>query len=832
MNISNIMLERRDLINTLNELKNNRLIIVCAPAGYGKTVSVVQWFDKDSRAKAVFFADEYDNDTSGFCVRFCSALLTCQPRNATLDSFVSHPSFQNAPEEFTLRAISALSARKQTVLVVDDLHLLHNSKVLQLLRVFIGRLPKNFQVVLISRHDLRLSFSDLWIKGQVAYVGADQFLFTEKDIIDLCKIRGGSITQEQAKDVSQKTQGWAIGINAFLLSGGDYSNKVYGYLDDFIRMNIWENWDESTQNFMLRTSELKELNYSLCAALTGNLNCDKFIKELLQKGAFITQLKKGVYRYHHLFQQFLKRMANERGEGFLYSLLETEGQWHLAQGDFYSAIDCFIRCKSYIGIANCFDFLAGSGNSNFALERLIPIFNHQEVKNAAKHYPRLLFLLIICAFADGRANDMVLFMDEYYSRHNEILAAYPESVYKSLFLRIYDFRVPPSRMMDEIGALSDTSDVSFTPWSASLHMPFLHRALKDYSEMAIGNVIDNCKMLQSNIGWILGEEATMLLQILTAELLYEKGDLEQAYEYAVMAAAEAKSHFLPESTFCAMSILVFVLDALNREGDKGSMAASKVCESISQLIEETKSYELLHNFDALSTRRQIAVGNIKAAKGWIDSQNSESPILYKMYADFTTCRAFIATENFDCAIILLKKVLGIARAFNRTLDIIEVQILLAVAYWKKKGKFQDIALDHLDAAVCMAYPYGYVQMFVNEGAKIAGMLHKLTNRVKQRKEGGSGLFSFVRLLYLKSRDYKNVEAESRTAKVPVVFTDKQKAVAQLLCQGKTYEEIAETLGIKRGSVRTHLKFIYNKLDVTNGIDAVDKIKIMGLLNQY
>jgi len=830
MAVSNLMLERQKLIRIFSKLKNHRILAVCAPAGYGKTVAVTQWLDKDARAKAILSIDEYDNNLTGFCERFCSALCTCQPRNETLNSFALHPSFQNAPEEFTLRAISVLSARKQTVLAIDDLHLIHNNKILNILLMLIKRLPKNFQVVLISRHDLPLSLSELWLKGQAAHISAEQFLFTAKDIMDLHKNRGSLITQAQADEIILQTQGWAIGINAFLLSDGQPSQSIHEYLDGFIRFNIWEKWDEITRDFMLRTSGLRELNPSLCAALTGNSDSDKFIKELVQRGAFITQLPKDVYCYHHLFQQFLKRMASDCGEEFLNSLLETEGQWHLSQGDFYGAIDCFIRCKSHLGIANCFDFLADSGNSNFALERLIPIFNHQEVINAAKHYPRLLFLLTLCAFADGRANDMVLFMDEYFTRHSEILENYPDSAYKSLFLRIYDFRVPLNQMMDEIGALSNTPDTAVSQWSASLHMPFLHRAIKDHSEMAIGNVVENYTTMQSKIGWLLGEEAPVLFLTMIADMLYEKGDLKQAYEYAIRATAESKSHFLSEANFCAMSILVYVLDALDGKDEKGPMAASGVLESILQLIEDTKSYELLHSFNALSVRRKIVAGNIKAAEEWLGSQNSENPTLYKMYANFTTCRAFIATGKIDFAIILLKKILGIATAFNRPLDIIEVQILLSIAYRKKKGRFQDCALDYLDDAVCAAYPYGYVQMFVNDGAELAGMLYKLINRVRQRKGDDSELLSFVRLLYLKTREYQNIEIEKGTVKIPVAFTDKQKAVAQLLCQGKTYEEIAKSLGIKVSSVRTHLKFIYNKLDVTNGMDAVVKIKVMGLLD--
>jgi len=232
--INNIMLERRNFISTLNKLKSNRVIAICAPAGFGKTVAVTQWLGRETRAKAFFSVDEYDNNFAGFCERFCNALCACQPQNKTLSSIISQPTFQSAPDTFALRAISVLSSRKQAVLVIDDLHLIHDNTVLQFLLILIKRLPKNFQVVLISRHDLPLSLSELWIKGQATRISAEQLLFTNEDIIALYKKRGNQITQEQAGEVSKKTQGWAIGINALLLSGKqsfDNYDEMHNHLD-------------------------------------------------------------------------------------------------------------------------------------------------------------------------------------------------------------------------------------------------------------------------------------------------------------------------------------------------------------------------------------------------------------------------------------------------------------------------------------------------------------------------------------------------------------------------------------------------------------------------
>jgi len=826
MTISNIMLERHRLIRVFNECKDYRIIAVCAPAGYGKTVAVTQWLDKDTRAKAILSIDEYDNNLAIFCERFCAALITCQHQNQTVEEIVSHPSFQGAPDVFALRAISALFSRKQAALVIDDLHLIHDDAILQLLFVFIKRLPKNFQIILISRNDLPISFSELWIKGYAAKINAEQFLFSNDEVKALYNKRGNPVTQKQADDINLQANGWAIGINAFMLSGRESFNNAVDYMDDFVRANIWDKWDDITRDFILHTAFLRELTPSACDAMTGVNHSDKFLKALVQKGAFIVQLQDGTYRYHHLFQKFIKHIAEERGEVFLHSLLETEGHWHLSQKDFYSAIDCFIRCKNHEGIAKCYGLLEVSGRENFSLSKLLPIVKNQEFQNTAKEYPFMLFVMICCSFADGRADDMASLMDNYYNRHSDIAIKYPNSAHKILHVRAYDFRLSIEKLHNELEAMSTTLTLSNTlDWTVSMHMPLLYRGIRDYSELAVEDVVKRCTTEYSRVSWILGEEALMHHETIVSGLLYEQGQLEKAYEHAVMAIGEVRSHFLTEANFCAMSIMVYVLDAMNKNV---SEAASDIMQSISQMIEETKSYHLSHNFDAIAVRRAISSGNIRVVEKWLNNQTFGDPTLYEIYADLTTGRAYIATEKYDAAIILLKRVLEIAKSFNRPLDIIEAQILLSIACWKNKGKFKNEALDYLESAVRAALPYNYVQMFVNDGSELSGILYKLQRRVEQRKGDGRKHIEFIKMLYALTRSKTIAEPIKESTEKSLKFTNKQKEVMALLIQGKHQREIADILGIKFTTLRSRLALIYNKLGVTNVTDAIVNIKAMRL----
>ncbi|MCL2377578.1 MAG: LuxR C-terminal-related transcriptional regulator [Defluviitaleaceae bacterium] len=821
--IGDTMLERRGLLRTFNKLKHHRVLTVCAPAGYGKTVAVTQWLNNDARAKAMLPLDEYDNSLPSLCRRFSGALRLCQPHNNTLDEIISNSSFQSAPVELTLRAISALSVKKQAVVAIDDLHYINDSAVIRHLIGFIKRLPRNFSIILISRHDLPHEMYELWIKGQAAIVSAEHFQFTSREVADLYKVRGNHITQKQADDILQKTHGWALGINAFILSNEQLADKVYGFLDEFLQSNIWAKWDDTTREFMLRTAAARELTPSLCEALTGNQNSGMFLNDLVKKGAFITQLQVGVYRYHHLFQRFLRQMADVRGEDFINSLLAAEGYWHLSQGDFYTATKCFIECKIYDGIAECYGLLTVFAHNDFVFEKLLPIVKHPMFMNAAQKYPHLLYMMAYCELIDGRADDMAAYMDNYYARYPDIAGMGLSFAAGIFYMRLIDYRVSLSQL--PVGAEAITGLDRYTPpkWSVSMHMPVMHRGMRDLSELAVGDAAENCNVLMQNAGRMLGEEGPLMCEVVKAGLLYEQGRLDMAYEYAINANTKIKKHFMTESVFCAMSILVYIMDAI-KETDE----AAEIIKSIENLIDENKAYHLSGNFNALTKRRKIIQGDLSAAASWLETQTFKDINLRGIYTDFALCRALIAIGRYDSAIIRLRNIYEITSEFNRPLDIIEAQILLAIAYWNRKRKYQKKALDYLEGAVSAAHPFGYTQMFLNNGAELSGMLNRLLNRTNQLTKKPH--ISFIRMLCLKLNENHDIEPIIAPPIKAVSYTNKQKEIMRLLCKGYSYRQISDDIGIKYTTLRSHLKLIYNKLNVTTMADAIAKINALKLLD--
>jgi ATP/maltotriose-dependent transcriptional regulator MalT len=108
-------------------------------------------------------------------------------------------------------------------------------------------------------------------------------------------------------------------------------------------------------------------------------------------------------------------------------------------------------------------------------------------------------------------------------------------------------------------------------------------------------------------------------------------------------------------------------------------------------------------------------------------------------------------------------------------------------------------------------------------------MHQLLKRMEQKKDN-TELVSFTRMLVLKMPKNKNPETESRHGTVKLRYTEKQKAVMKLLCEGKSFREITKALGITLPTLKSHINLIYQKLDVVKKEDAVARILELRLLD--
>ncbi|MCL2718641.1 MAG: LuxR C-terminal-related transcriptional regulator [Lachnospiraceae bacterium] len=833
---------RSALMKILDNFSNKRGIYIHAPAGFGKTVSSLLWLahrEEKEKIKRIWVSlDEYDDKTSVFCRRFVSALVNAQPENVPLSELVSHPLFNSAAIEFTIRALGYyfINSNDKYIFVFDDLHVIKNEEILRLLPALFKRLSANCNVLLLSRAVPPESFSEMLAKEDIALVDAASLQFSKEEIKLLFNRNERLISSGQADEILASTGGWAIGIRALLLSD-DKSFSINlndKYLELFLKNHVWERWDEPTKYFMMMVSVVKELSPELCEWLTlkekflKGISSAEILERLVRENAFLRLAKNNIYRFHDLFREFLLNTLEGSDEKIMYRQFNRAGDYFYNKKDYFRAVQYYLKGKNDDGIAKSL-FCMYDNNSPYAsIEDTLYTVRLSVNDSIVEKHPFLLEVQAWGAFVEGQADKFEKTLDIYYKLFPKIVLQSPRSTVILALLRSIDYREKFVSTMKIINRVPFKSAVkAFTP-SITHNMPFFHRSSRDFSELAL-NMEKNFVLLEKCFKNIFDAEFYLIKETMLAGIFYEKGNLPLAHEHALLACAKISDDCSAEIMFCAMMMMASVLYAEGQRAD-----AEKMLTNVKIMIDQNKAFYLDANLKAYQFRLRLDEGDKKAAEEWLKDYNES---LYtelsfvKMYQQFTTVRAYIVMNDSVNAIILLHKILKLSESYKRTIDIVEANILLAIVYWKKGQKLA-AALEYLEKAIIIAYEFEFIQVFANEGAEIANILHRLQKRAVQQNYAGKIPSNFIKILHIAAVEKSKYSKGYAGGKIPVntKFTDKQKMVMSLLSKGCSRNEIAEKMGIKPYTVKSHIELIYRKLDVSNNIEAVLKIKEYGIID--
>ena len=831
------------LMKLLDGLLDRQLIYIHAPPGFGKTASALLWLEHrctlTELKRSWISLDEYDNKTAEFCKRVLSALSDLQLGNGTLHELAAHPAFNTAPIEFTLYALSAFTDRHEPcIFVLDDLHVIKNDEILNLLPVLVRRLPRNCTVMLLSRAVPPDSFSEMMAKEEIAVIDAGFLHFTREEIKIFFNRNGRFISNAQADEILASTGGWAIGLRALLLAEEKSYNIALSekYLERFLKTHVWERWDDRLKRFMMCVSVAKELTPELCRRLIASESVLKeasgaeILRQLASENAFLRATGTGTYRFHDLFRDFLLHMLKKRGEHASAALYNIAGDYYFEKEDYFRASEYYLHGKNDDGAAGCLYNMYDYSSASASIEDTLYIIHRAITDSMGEKHPFVLEIQAWAAYVEGRPEDFENYLDKYYKLHPKMAIKDPRCVITGMLLRAIDYREALCPLMNTLSRipLKGLVDVkAYTP-SMTNNQPFFHRSVRDFSELAV-DLNKGISLFEKGLGAVIGAEFSVIKQCLYAGFHYERGNISQACEHALAACGNIPDSCSSEIRFCAMVILASALYADGHEDD-----ANEVFGNLNDMIERNKAFYLKHNLRAYLCRIKLSNGDMDAAQEWLKDNrivaHGNLPI-YKIYQYSTTARAHIVTGKYTSAVLLLKKLLLLAERYRRPLDVIEFRVLLAIAYWKKGKSGNFTALDYMEQAIAVAYKYGYTQIFAAEGAELVSMLHRLYKSSLQTDFAGGVTSRFVKTLYIAAVSASKRSKGLTGGRPPenLTFTEKQKTVMRLMCEGCSRNTIALRMGIKPSGVQTHTELIYRKLDVANSIEAIMKIKDLGLL---
>ena len=340
---------RPRLAERLDEGLEPGLVLVCAPAGYGKTVLLASWARCRERPVAWLSLDAGDNDPARFWRHTLGALDRVRPgigeRVGPLLGPPAPPSFEPLVTAL-LNELAVPSDERELLLVLDDYHLISSQPVHASLGFLLEHRPPGLHVVLASRADPPLALARLRARGQLAELRAGELRFTADEaaalLLQVAAGPGMALPDAAVAALAARTEGWAAGLQLAGLSlrgQADVAGFVaaftgsHRYVLDYLAEEVLERQSEQVRTFLLETSVLERLSGSLCDAVTGRPGGQALLEQVERAGLFLVPLDevRGWWRYHQLFADLLRARLEQQG-GRARELHENAAAWYEERG--------------------------------------------------------------------------------------------------------------------------------------------------------------------------------------------------------------------------------------------------------------------------------------------------------------------------------------------------------------------------------------------------------------------------------------------------------------------------------------------------------------------
>ncbi|QDQ02167.1 hypothetical protein FOH38_17645 [Lysinibacillus fusiformis] len=810
--------ERPRLYDIFNKNTLKKVMIIRAPAGYGKTTLLSQWLIHTEQHIAWVSIDPADNDP----IRYWSYVLHAVAKASQSDiDKVLEPLLQSqeaATFEFLIDAfLHEVNTMEETLhIVIDDYHLIENYVIHKMMIQFIEQLPEHIHVYLTTRTALPLPIAKWRVKQWVYEVTTDHLRFTYQEAGQFYAMKNLTLPhQETLQFILEKTEGWVAGLLlTSLITESESDQQWHGLaqplISEFLLQEIIATLPPKTQDFLIRTSVLNVLDPAVCNSLTQRTDSLELLEDLEEKGLFIVRLQstRPVFRYHHLFVEalqgeFKRRFSLQQVTAFAQ---ETATLLH-DHGDFISAIELALHHHLFeqadLWITEHLVELYLSGQTATFMRWLHQLRNH--------HYTvpcEMLVMGLITALSTLEITEASSFMEELEIRQhterwmdqkeNKAMAYIYETVKAYAIITTGgDLQIAKDIIQKQLAREAVPSRWDQVPMQYNI---FEYKLLRTSTGSkgrlptmedgkAIADLIRDTAYQTTNVkAFSYGTSAESLYERNLMD--YAKKELEIAIEYG---------HQLKDP---GLFIPMYLLKAKIYISEKQLISAQAMLTQVKDMVKEKHWLMTLRIMQAYC---YVLAGDPLNAEMELRATKTKQPFWMLVYA-----RLLLLKEQHEDALTVVIQVKTKAQQDTQIATIIEATVLEAICHLKL-GK-TDSALDILHEALTQGAPYYYIRTFLDE-KEIQPLLDSYFKLSQDSHTSKWPPISLHYLQHLQIEDARNNEWDN-------LLTPREQEVFNLLADGVTNREIAEKLNLSEGTVRVYLSTIYSKLGVNSRTKAI------------
>jgi LuxR family maltose regulon positive regulatory protein len=871
------LVPRARLVDALEEaLPRYKLILLSAPAGYGKTTLLAEWAHASRRSIAWLSVSEADNDLASFLRSLLAAWKEIQPgiRETPLDLLLSGM----APEpQAVLSAFInvANGVANHTTFVLDDYHLIEEPSIHRAVTFLLDHLPPSLHFVLAGRTAPRLPLARYRARQELLELRAEDLHFlVEETEAFLNRLMGLELTPGEIVALHAQLEGWVAGLQLVSLTLRRHREAgatlvVSGrhrFIADYLSDDVLAHLPEALQRFLLQTSILDRLCGPLCDAVTETDASHEMLKLLERENLFLMPLddRREWFRYHRLFADFLHTELTQRHPREVAQLHRRAATWYLAhdlpEPAFRHAVDGdAVELVIQIGERYVAPKLFG-GEVRVVEQWLAAIPPAWYARHPTLGLVQSIFLIITGAF-----DTCVRCLDEVEQRlalagSADLLGQLAKVAALRCALACFQNDLPQAELYADL-ALRDLreEDCAFRAdtyhalgdtyrghgrWSearacyiraldcshdsgAPLRSAHVFGALADL-ELRQGHLRDAAGYWRKALATIQQREnwGHLPLPVIgwvylrMAEIHYEWNQLGEASDHLVRGLERS------ELGGDMRAMLAGHLIAGRLKLTEGDLAAAGACLERAQLLVEHAPFpDWVSRFERFQIELWLAQRRLRAAVIWADASlqnDGRTGRGERELAHLSIARVLILKGDAASAaraLALLQRLMAAAEAESRLGVMIEALALQAVAHWDRGD--QAGALTALERALRLAEPEGYVRLFADLGRPVARLLQEARSRAV--------LPQYVETLLMACHGDSGSISATSTA-LPEPLTSREQDVLERLAAGLTNREIAAQLLISAETVKKHVSNICAKLGVSNRTEAAARARELDLLH--
>jgi LuxR family maltose regulon positive regulatory protein len=843
--------QRAALLRRL-ESAGEPLVLLVAPSGFGKTSLLAEWAATTDAQVAWLSCDETDGEPAQFWSRLTATLAERWPAMGSDAALILERPSWHDPELVDSLARDLADLPAAAALVIDDAQFAEPSQ--RTLARLAQHLPAHVRLLVASQHNPVFSTSRLRLAGVITELRADDLAFTQVEVEQLLELAGLGREPIDGRRLRSLTEGWPAGIQMAVLAmrAGSDPREVIDALasttqetSDYLANEVMNRLPPDLAGFLVSICVLDEFDAQLCQAVSGQDDAGRLLDRVIADDLFIYQVDREGQRFrlHQMFAAFLRarlkslggaqfREAHLRAAAALRDRGDRLGALRHAMAVADMQLAAAILVDSMLTILEFTDAQEGKVVARAWLARFGDA--------AAEANPEQLvqFVLPLASAGHRDAEGWLTKVSQAHPRPAPGLDALAHGTWAAYYVNrgSVDLSLEHNRLARQAVSAAAGEDPLF-PMLAQLHLQEAGAHLMAGDLPAAASALQRAPAALSAP---IVEEVRS--PVIAAWVAFLQGDLVSAG-----AALDRVGRAAMEHNEVAHGVGLIIANLV----EAGIHLERREHEPAAALLAAARAAARINGRPVIQIIVDTWIARLATAQGdQAGALASLAQVRLALTAPDERVRAQFALEEFRIALalapaeasalvprlpantasgLLQARLHVVRREWAKAEEILEEAEPLTIRERVEWGVLRSLAAQESDLArahrylriaLVLAKPHGYLATILEQGPGITALLRSLP--------AGPGLEPYVDELSVRA------EAVAASSKGPAVppggpLSDRELTVLRLLASRLTTTEIAGALFVSANTLKSHMKSIYRKLDVSSRAGAVREGEARGLI---